>query len=83
MKKMLAGFVFGLIAPVIGLFIGLQVSTAVGNLLTFPIIGVSILLDVPFGLMSTAVRLGAWLFSGIVWAVIFYVIGQLVGRIGR
>jgi hypothetical protein len=81
MKQLLAGFVFGLIAPVIGLFIGLQISTAVDTLFTFPIIGVSTLLDVPFGLMTTAVRLGAWLFSGIVWAVIFCIIGLLVGRI--
>ncbi len=51
-KLILCRFLFGLIAPFIGLFIGLQMSPWLANILMFPFIIVSALTDIPIGMMS-------------------------------
>jgi len=78
LKSALYGFVFGLIAPVIGLFVGLQLSVAVANVLMWPVLLISLITNTPFGLMSVWLRLGAWIFSAIAWAAMFYLGSILV-----
>ncbi len=65
------GFIFGTISPIFGLFLGLQVSPILGNIVAFPFIvsswvsGTSILGLPPF------VKVTSVLVSGVVWSFIF------------
>ncbi len=70
-KPLLAGCLFGLLAPPVGLFIGLQVSPAMANVLMFPVIIVGVFLDTPLGDMSAGLWVGMVVLSGIVWALLF------------
>ena len=79
-KALVWGGVFGLIAPFIGIFLGLQVSTLAGNILAFPIIGLSYLTGEPFGFWSTGTMVGAFAFSVVVWALIFALLARLFTR---
>ncbi|MEM7114699.1 MAG: hypothetical protein AAF614_19845 [Chloroflexota bacterium] len=79
-KSAIFGFVFGLIAPFIGLFFGLQVSVFLGNLLMLPFQAFFALTGIPFGEMSGLVVLLLTLVSGVLWAAIFYVIARLLNR---
>lgn len=77
-KAIIGGAIFGLIAPFVGIFLGLQVSTILGNILAFPIIGVSAVVGVPFGLWPLWGMIGALLLSIVVWALVFGLISLLV-----
>ena len=79
-KSAIFGFIFGLIAPFIGLFLGLQVSVFLGNLLTLPFQAFFTLTGVPFGEMPGVIILLLTLISGILWAAIFYAIARLLNR---
>ncbi len=70
-KVAIAGFIFGLIAPVFGLFFGLQVSPTLGNIFTFPWIIIAMLTDSAFGYWMGVTRWIAFVFSGLVWSLIF------------
>lgn len=77
LKPALYGFAFGVFAPVAGLFIGLQVSPLLANILMFPIIAVSALTGTPLGEMSglmIALMIGL---SGVVWALVFWGVSAL------
>lgn len=76
-KCLIWGGLFGLIAPFIGIFAGLQISTTVGNILAFPIIGLSALTGVPFGMWGAGMMLFAFALSVVVWALIFSLIAKL------
>lgn len=77
------GGLFGLVAPFIGMFIGLQVSPMVANVLMFPIIGMSAMLQSPFGAWSPALMLAGLALSIIVWALAFLAVGVVVGQIRK
>ena len=79
MKSIITGFIIGLLLPVIAIFVGLQVSPALANILLFPTSLVSQLFDQPFGDLPNMARIGLWLFSGVFWACVFW----LAGRFGK
>lgn len=62
------GIVLGLVMPIIGVFMGLQVSTTLGSLFAFPFIVVSYLTNTPFGnwniffwIIAFALSIGLWI----------------------
>ncbi|WP_109317277.1 hypothetical protein [Pseudovibrio ascidiaceicola] len=74
------GAAFGLIAVPLGFFIGLQVSPVLANILLFPFITVSWLLDVPLGEMSSLLRISLTVLSAVVWAGLFGFVGSLLKK---
>ena len=80
-KALIWGGVFGLVAPFIGMFVGLQVSPMVANILMFPILALSALLGSPFGMWNPMLMLVGLLVSIVAWAFVFVVVGMLVKRI--
>ena len=63
------GIVAGVVVPAIGLFIGLQVSPALGTVLVVPYIGVAALFDMYVGSMSGFARL-----LGLALSILTYVV---------
>ncbi len=53
---LIAGAVFGLFAPFVGLFLGLQASPGLGTAFMAPFVALSVLTGVPFGEMSAGLR---------------------------
>jgi len=82
-KALVWGGVFGLVAPFIGMFIGLQVSPVVANVLMFPIIAMAAGLNSPFGMWSPALMLAALVLSVIVWALVFVAVDMLLKQIRK
>lgn len=82
-KAALYGGIFGLIAPIVGLFVGLQVSTFFGTLLTFPVIGLSVLLDTPLGNMSGFEKILGLVASIIFWALVFQLVYCVYKKLRR
>lgn len=70
-KWLIIGGVFGLFAPFIGIFIGLQVSVIFGNFLAFPIIALAFITGKPFGTWSAGFMIFAVVLSVVVWALVF------------
>jgi phosphotransferase system glucose/maltose/N-acetylglucosamine-specific IIC component len=79
-KPLLYKFLIGLILPFLGLFVGLQVSPWLANILMFPIIAVSALMDLPLGEMPSWMWVGMLLLSGIVWAALLSVPGYFLNK---
>lgn len=79
-KALIWGGVVGLAAPIVGLFVGLQVSPAVANVLLFPIIGLSFVVGTPFGMWSPALMLVGLALSVVVWALLFGIVAMLLKR---
>ena len=82
-KALMWGGVFGLVAPFVGMFVGLQVSPMVANVLMFPIIAMAAGLNSPFGMWSPALMLAALVLSVIVWALVFAAVDMLVKRMRK
>jgi hypothetical protein len=80
-KAFIWGGLFGLIAPFIGIFLGLQVSTLLGNIFAFPLIGIAYMTGQPFGMWHPALMIGAAILSIVVWALIFGIIARLFRRV--
>jgi ABC-type dipeptide/oligopeptide/nickel transport system permease subunit len=80
-KALLWGGVFGLAAPFVGMFVGLQVSPMVANILMFPIVTLSVVLGQPFGAWSPMLMLAGLAVSIVFWALVFAVINTLLKRI--
>jgi len=72
MKPLIFGFLFGLVAPVIGLFAGLQVSPFLGSLLMFPIMIASLASGIPYGRWGVSAQLGSLFLSGVFWAIVWF-----------
>ena len=79
-KWLIWGSVFGLIAPYVGVFVGLQVSVVLGNILTFPLIILAALTDSVFGNWGLPFLLLATALSVVIWALIFGVVGLLLNQ---
>ena len=77
------GGVFGLVAPFVGMFVGLQVSPMVANVLMFPIIAMAAALNSPFGAWSPALMLAALVLSVIAWALVFAAVGTLLKQMRK
>ena len=79
-KSLILGGTFGLIAPFVGLFLGLQVSVIIGNILAFPVIGLAYLTGQPFGMWHPLMMVLAIVLSVVTWALIFSFIAKLVKK---
>ena len=78
MRVAILGVLFGLLMPAVGIFVGLQVSTTLGNVLAFPVIAVVSITGVPFGMWSAWHILIAALLSICIWTVIFSLLDKLL-----
>ena len=78
-KALIWGGVFGLVAPFIGLFVGLQVSPMLANILMFPIIGLAAVSGGSFG-QNPAILLVGVVLSVVVWALIFGIVAKFLKR---
>lgn len=79
-RHVIIGFLFGLAAPFLGLFAGLQISVALGNVLMIPFIVVSTATGTPFGEMPGWLWALLTLVSGCLWAVVFAVATRFVTK---
>jgi hypothetical protein len=79
-KPLIYKLAFGLAAPFIGLFAGLQVSPLLGNILMFPFIAVSALTDIPIGEMSGVLFGALVLLSGVAWAALLSAPGFILAQ---
>lgn len=79
-KAIFWGAAFGLIIPLVGLFLGLQVSVAVGSVFAFPIVLVAILTGTPFATWSASYFIGAFALSAVIWAMVFGIAAKLFNR---
>ena len=70
-KLFIYGAIFGLIIPIIGLFIGLQVHPVLGDILMFPFILLSKFTQEPFGNWSIILKGVGFLISMLFWGIIF------------
>lgn len=82
-KTIIAGAVFGLIAPFVGIFIGLQVLPLFGTFLILPFVSLVLLTGIPIGNMGTALFVVGMVLSVIFWAVVFSGIGKLVRIVNK
>jgi hypothetical protein len=73
----LAGFVFGVIAPFIGLYVGLVHNVTIGTVLTLPWIALSAIMDQGMLQLPVFLRIAAIVLSGIMWSFLFVVIAAL------
>lgn len=80
MWAVVLGVLFGLVVPFLGVFLGLQVSTALGNILAFPVIAIVYITDTPFGMWSGWQFAVAAVLSVVLWTAFFALIGKLFGR---
>ncbi len=72
------GIVAGVVMPVIGLFIGLQVSPSLGTVLVAPYIGVATLFDTYVGSMSGFARLLGLALSIVAYVVLAFGVRHLI-----
>ncbi|MBI2612819.1 hypothetical protein HYW59_03380 [Candidatus Kaiserbacteria bacterium] len=79
-KALMWGGVFGLVAPFVGLFIGLQVSPVVANVLMFPIIGLAYVVGQPFGMWNPMLMLLGLALSVAAWALVFSIVAKFLKR---
>ena len=77
-KLLISGGVFGLIAPIIGMFFGLQVSTVLGTIFAFPVIALVYVTGQPFGYWGGGMMVLAFALSAVAWALIFWLVGKFV-----
>ena len=77
MRVLIVGFLVGLALPVLGLFIGLQVSPALANLLLWPVHLLSSITGVIPGDSTVTEKVLFLLFSGLCWALVFHVLSTL------
>ena len=75
-----AGFLFGVLVPLLGVFLGLQVSPALGNLFAFPLIAMAWALGEPIGQLSSLSRVAALLASGLLWCCVFAAVAAAGAR---
>ena len=82
-KAFIFGAIFGLLAPIFGLFIGLQVSPALGSLMLFPFVLFSILLNEGFLNFPLFLKLFIGVLSVVLWGFIFVLISMGINRVKR
>lgn len=76
----IVGIVLGLLSPVIGVFLGLQVSTWLGNVFAFPFIAVSFVSGVPLGMWNPVMWALGFLFSIAIWVMIVFIYKKLTKK---
>jgi len=73
----LAGFVFGLIAPLVGFYIGLVLNVTIGTVLTLPWIALSAVMGQDMLSLPLGLKLAALIFSGLIWSLLFATVAAL------
>jgi len=71
------GAFFGVIAPFLGLFVGLQIVPFLGTILLFPSVLISKVSGQPLGDFSTSLMVFSFILSIIAWGGIFVLMGRL------
>ncbi len=78
------GLVVGIIAPVLGLFVGLQVSPVLGSILVAPLFLLSLItgdsLGGPGGFMQSAISIVGILISIGLWTAVFALVDKFVQK---
>lgn len=69
-KSTVFGAIFGLLAPPLGLFVGLQISTFWGNVLAFPFVIISKLTSIPLSDFPLYLKLLGWTISVLFWSLL-------------
>lgn len=77
MKILVFGFIFGIITPFISIFIGLQLSPTLANILMFPILILGYFFEEPFGYLAFSQKLFLVFFSGVFYSFIFFLVKKL------
>ena len=77
-KSLIIGGIFELIAPFVGIFLGLQVSPLLGNIFAFPFIIISYISGQSLGNWSYILFLIATILSIIIWSLIFYLLKRII-----
>ncbi|MGI9273819.1 MAG: hypothetical protein ACR2PT_03035 [Endozoicomonas sp.] len=77
-RVLIVGFMLGLVLPVVGLFIGLQVSPALARLLLWPVSLLSGVTGVIPGDSTTTEKVLFLFFSGLCWALVFYILNSVM-----
>lgn len=72
----LAGFAVGVVMPILGVFLGLQVAPLLGTIFASPLIAAGWAMGEPFGQLSAVLRFVVLLCSGFVWAVVFWAVAR-------
>lgn len=73
-------FLFGVLTPFVGVFLGLQVAPLLGTIFAFPLLAAGWLVGEPIGQLSPLIRAGALLASGLVWSFIFVLTAKVLKR---
>ena len=74
------GIIVGIIAPIFGLFLGLQAPPILGTILTAPLILLTIVTGDALGNLSGLMRIVGILISIGLWTAIFALIDKLVQK---
>ena len=74
------GIIVGIIAPVVGVFFGLQASPILGNILAAPLILLTLITGTPFGMMPIWMKLLSLPISIVIWTAIFALIDKLLQK---
>lgn len=82
-KTFIIGAIFGVIASVLGLFVGLQISPVLANILLFPLLIISKIVQQPLGEWSIFLRIISLLFSMLLWGLVFSGITQLLSKLKK
>ena len=71
MKKVyILGIILGLAMPIVGVFLGLQISTTLGNIFALPIIAIVLVTGLPFGAWHSLLWFVAFGLSIAVWTAL-------------
>jgi hypothetical protein len=81
LRFFIRGAIFGLFAPIAGLFTGLQLSSIFGNILLFPVILLSKLINQPFGDFSIGLKLSSIILSILFWGISFVIFGKILNKV--
>lgn len=79
-KAYIWGGVFGIVAPFLGVFLGLQVLPLLGSILAFPFVILTMVTGIPFGNFGTPLKLLAFLISVASWSTVFGVAAKVLKR---
>ena len=79
-RNFIKGAIFGLLAPFIGMFVGLQVAPFLGTILMFPFAIISKIIGQPLGEFSTIVMILSIVLSIVLWGFIFTGIAKIISK---
>lgn len=80
-KVIIAGALFGLIAPIVGLGIVLTYSSIIGKLLLAPFILITLITDIPIGEYSIVMKIIGLALSILLWPCVFVLVAKLYRKI--